>query len=486
MADLQKIAVSDLQENDKIASFPQVHALNCLKAIFTNNVLGPASEPYIVDVLTIAGHCLTSKVWAIRNCGLMLFRALIDRLLGSYESQNWVPGEESTIQQKKATRISWIKYPELQRVILGLLDRPTSELYSPEVSGEVVFPALKLIQQIPPPETLRVKVRTMLVRLSESAHWHVRDMAARAFSTLVKEEDNVEQILSSLLDDQTGRGDNCLHGHLQCARYSLHALASKLFRSPESFHGVRKVMKQQSGRMLQSQSPFVQAAFLDIYVTVFRDALLASARGVLMTGTDIELMGMIKEAMSLVISQDQKYPLLRKSWILTQMLATFLASVLEPETGVKLLDTSIDAIFLGDQNAIMWLLQELLQLEKYAPQTVVHILVSKLYSLILSSDNNSLTSTAEECLVKLIDRHGMGKHHDEEGFSHEPWKYAFLGNAALPPSRVESGIKVWSKLLATRIATGVEIPANLAEDVYVLLRVIRPLLDELMVSYFTT
>ncbi len=42
---------------------PQVHALNCLKDIFTDALLGTASEPHIADSLEIAVDCLESKVY---------------------------------------------------------------------------------------------------------------------------------------------------------------------------------------------------------------------------------------------------------------------------------------------------------------------------------------------------------------------------------------------------------------------------------------
>ena len=37
---------------------PQVHALNCLKDVFTNTRLGPATEVHVADTLVIAVDCL--------------------------------------------------------------------------------------------------------------------------------------------------------------------------------------------------------------------------------------------------------------------------------------------------------------------------------------------------------------------------------------------------------------------------------------------
>lgn len=41
---------------------PQVHALNCLKDIFTNTMLAASTEPYIMSSLNISADCLGSKM----------------------------------------------------------------------------------------------------------------------------------------------------------------------------------------------------------------------------------------------------------------------------------------------------------------------------------------------------------------------------------------------------------------------------------------
>lgn len=44
------------------ARLPQVHALNCLKDIFTNTRLGIATEKHLATTLTIAVRCLESDM----------------------------------------------------------------------------------------------------------------------------------------------------------------------------------------------------------------------------------------------------------------------------------------------------------------------------------------------------------------------------------------------------------------------------------------
>lgn len=41
---------------------PQVHAMNCLKDIFTDTRLGPHTEPFIMPALRISAECISSQM----------------------------------------------------------------------------------------------------------------------------------------------------------------------------------------------------------------------------------------------------------------------------------------------------------------------------------------------------------------------------------------------------------------------------------------
>lgn len=64
MLDMQAISDAPVEAipNAEIIELPQVHAMNCLKDIFTNTQLGPGTEPYIADTLDIAAGCLESDM----------------------------------------------------------------------------------------------------------------------------------------------------------------------------------------------------------------------------------------------------------------------------------------------------------------------------------------------------------------------------------------------------------------------------------------
>jgi hypothetical protein len=193
---------------------PQVHALNCLRAIFLNTLLGTSSERYITACLHMAAGCLTSNIWAIRNCGLMLFKALIDRMLGSTDSQNW---SDETITG--SSRFTYRDAPGLLEIVIKLLRRSAKQLNLESTAVESAFPALKLLQRVPPPAGSREEIRGLVLELCGSPHWHMREMAARTHLALVDHQNNVS-VITSLLPSMKLR-QNQIHGQLLCIRYAV-------------------------------------------------------------------------------------------------------------------------------------------------------------------------------------------------------------------------------------------------------------------------
>ena len=62
--DLQAIADEPVPatNGEKEMRLPQVHALNCLRDVFTDTRLGPATERHVSDTLEIAASCIESKM----------------------------------------------------------------------------------------------------------------------------------------------------------------------------------------------------------------------------------------------------------------------------------------------------------------------------------------------------------------------------------------------------------------------------------------
>lgn len=148
--------------------------------------------------------------WAIRNCGLLLLRSLIDCLLGTGESK-------STMESGwdgHSVRISYNKYPTLPGVILSLLqsaDKALDEVSSS--AAEAVFPALDIIRRAGPPDEHRAELRRYIEGYLSSRIWHVREIAARTLCSFLLRDDWVAEI-SRLLAEGEKLGANRLHGIL--------------------------------------------------------------------------------------------------------------------------------------------------------------------------------------------------------------------------------------------------------------------------------
>ncbi|GME31296.1 Armadillo-like helical [Neofusicoccum parvum] len=262
ISDLKIEAVQEGQDSNIEGShLPQVHALNCLKDVFTNTKLALVSEPHLAEGLSLAASRLESKVWAIRNCGLMLFRALIDRLLGSSTTQNW-----KETDRLKITRLSYEKYPNLLDIIVQLLTprRQGAQQELTNTALEGVFPAFQILQRARPPAERRPEIQQLVFNLTASSHWHVRDMAARTLAALLGSEERVEWILA--LVEMPFVRQNTLHGTLSTVKYLVKEIceASKSGLQ-DDLELVAFALSEQFDRLYkQNICPLTKSAYLDI------------------------------------------------------------------------------------------------------------------------------------------------------------------------------------------------------------------------------
>jgi hypothetical protein len=156
----------------------------------------------------------------------MLFKALIERLLGSDEAQDWKERERA-----KTSRFSYDNYPSLVTILVELLE-PSKDLKIMETpesgsspldlhGAEGVFPALQILRQAQPPGDL-TKIRGLVRGLLSSPHWHMRDMAARTYVSLRATNESYHE-LSPVLDTIPSN-HNEQHGRLLVVKYLLKKL----------------------------------------------------------------------------------------------------------------------------------------------------------------------------------------------------------------------------------------------------------------------
>lgn len=154
----------------------------------------------------------------------MLFKALIERLLGSDEAQDWKEQDRT-----KTSRFSYNKYPHLLGILTNLLDPngPLQKSMATPTGGspmdlhgaEGVFPALQILRQAPPQGEHRHATTKLVRHLLSSPHWHLRDMAARTLVSLHLPQEYYNA-MNLLVKDLEGP-HNKQHGILLTLKYML-------------------------------------------------------------------------------------------------------------------------------------------------------------------------------------------------------------------------------------------------------------------------
>jgi hypothetical protein len=472
LADLQKEAVNQAVDPSEGGNLPQVHALNCLKSIFTNATLGNCSEKYIPMGLELSGKCLSSNIWAIRNCGLMLFRSLIDRLLGSTESQNLAESGKASV-----SKVSWPDYPALQQIVMQLLEEPEDTL-ALNSAIERVFPALKIIQRIPPPDHLRTNIRNRVLAFAASSHWHVRLMAARTFASLLSSSDDAMDVACEMLEDCSDT-QNKLHGRLLCVFHSLKHLESS---NPATILANRDAILEildfsqfdDDIKTHEKQSEYNQALIFEILNLLLRSSLINEQ--VKNTSISVSGNGDFSENSTLV----QRYhdymlrvshtpniaPMLRKAAIIFQ--------ILNPSTRqftISILSRAGDI----DHDSCTWVLNELKELVHTMPANLLKMVAHVCTSIVFRTSGSPNTS-AQGLLSAILDL-------PDSDFGDRPLDYwpqsrtledIFFGSNVLAPSMVESSLLLWSQLWSRAKSAS---PGTLKQGLMII-KILRSYMDE--------
>jgi hypothetical protein len=158
--------------------------------------------------------------WAIRNCGLILLRSLIDNLFGTSESK--VAMEAGW--DGRTVRIPYHKYKALPSLLISLLElgKTSSGMIMGTQTAEAVFPALDIIRRAGPPEGYHKKLYDIVSWYLGSHIWHVREIAARTLCSLLLTSTWLQSI--EVLVTNSGESSNKLHGALLTVRLLLERL----------------------------------------------------------------------------------------------------------------------------------------------------------------------------------------------------------------------------------------------------------------------
>lgn len=193
--------------SDKI-DLPQVHAFNCIKAMFVETNLSSRSAYFIEPSLELAIMSFSSEIWAIRNCAVMLFTALQNRLFGTAK-----PTKSKLTNSTISAKIFFNKYKTIRETLLRLLQHYVDHMDETSSGVEIVFPILSLLSRLE--STVGYNglddFRPLAVSCLGSKIWKVREMTARVIPPLLGDQDTIK-FLRDLIDDASLKNQNKLHG----------------------------------------------------------------------------------------------------------------------------------------------------------------------------------------------------------------------------------------------------------------------------------
>ncbi|KIX05824.1 uncharacterized protein Z518_03796 [Rhinocladiella mackenziei CBS 650.93] len=243
------------------ARLPQVHALNCLKEIMTNSRFSAVVIQFLARILELAATCLSSKVWAIRNCGLMLLRACINRL-------DLTPTSEAI--PSSAQRLDKDSHETPLTIALRLLQ--SAEHFGdistrPDTATERVFAALDLLGHTHPGAANEEEVAKAITRELSHSNWAVRDHAAFLLATRLSSTDPLSAItkLTEEVETSGWKSQNQAHGALLCCRYIM--TAAKGPTSESELSSIVEVLIDSFAKWPATWNPdslYVGAALLDL------------------------------------------------------------------------------------------------------------------------------------------------------------------------------------------------------------------------------
>ncbi|RLV91481.1 hypothetical protein JA1_003841 [Spathaspora sp. JA1] len=200
----QLLQIADEEYDEKLPTnvdLPQVHAYNTLKQIFIESNLANECVRFIQDSLLLCLSNFASSNWSIRNCAVMLFGSIKQRIFGNNE--------------KYSANLFFSRFPKLKNIILGYL----SKFRDNEENNQTIFPIMMILAQLDFKDKKSVEFIELLKPCLGESSWKVRELAAHAFENLLSETE-LCTFAESILDGQSC-DPNTIHGFLLCLLYGV-------------------------------------------------------------------------------------------------------------------------------------------------------------------------------------------------------------------------------------------------------------------------
>ncbi|KAJ9642270.1 hypothetical protein H2204_002639 [Knufia peltigerae] len=261
VTDLTSIAIRTPEEtrsDGEEPRLPQVHALNILKDIMTTSRFASVVVHFLSSIIELAASCLTSKIWAIRNCGLMLLRACINRLDTSnvHDNADTIDSTGSGFRETSSSVAI--------RMLHSAQHMPGNAPNMAINPAELVFAALDLLGHGKVTTNKASEIDMAIARELSNPAWAVRDHAAFLMAHRLYPLGPMSAVQKLFEATATISCENVTHGRLLCCRYIMEAGAKSL-NSNELSSLLASIGKDFAPSSTGIRwSPYVNAAWLDI------------------------------------------------------------------------------------------------------------------------------------------------------------------------------------------------------------------------------
>ncbi|KAI1212980.1 putative death-receptor fusion protein-domain-containing protein [Annulohypoxylon truncatum] len=430
------------------SNLPQVHALNCIKDVFKSSFLSKRAEPYLTDCLQLAANSLKSEVWAIRNCGLLLLRSLIDCLFGTSESKSSIEAG----WDGRTIKISYHKFKALPQLLVSLLEmgQQSTGVLMGSQTAESVFPALDIIRRAGPPEEVRDKLYSIIAWYLGSRIWHVREIASRTLCSFLLKPGWTESI-GNLLEN-CGSSANKLHGVLLTLKFLLERLA-EVMPDQLSGHEIRTVQNLLGGLLTDGRinaCSEVRVVYVEVISFITRLNL---------SGVDVSIESFDNLMPKVFALSDRPDTGITPSALLDIGLgeAAIQHALRRPSTeGRRVIAHILKASLKGDMNVTCSILESISTLGPSLSNETRPGLVDAYIQVCLETDAPEPRTIALENLADLLD--GIMRDTSSEGSNHLPPNkttkqlWADLLGKPMNPSLSDAIIRISGPLLAIALS----------------------------------
>ena len=156
--------------------------------------------------------------WAIRNCGLMLMKALLNRINGGTDTSS----PRASSSHRRFSKLTYEKFPHLPEMTLRLLSSQAQGLQYDQTDvlhAQRVFPALEIVERFGLPTSRAIEIRQAIIYHLEGPIWPMREKAAKTLGSIMLESDLLNETRNLLSKDWPHH--NALHGRLLYLRWLL-------------------------------------------------------------------------------------------------------------------------------------------------------------------------------------------------------------------------------------------------------------------------